>query len=261
MMKPAPLGKTSVLSMPELRDRLKKGGHEVDDRDSSDARGIAVWPSPKRIITVAVEPDGTLKKPYRRRFFTCSTDAELVLQRAGCAGQLQGPWLDVLGRFNPTAGIYHDFVAGSGSWAFSQLSHEYAIWLWPDDQPYWGWLPATFEDVKSYWSTNISLPSILAHFHNERVPKATLVSTRRADFVELFVACILLTSSSCQNCFAADSEFREVYYIHHHDKVVASIPNDARRRATLQGLRFNPDLYQDVSGYASTMDEDEEEGR
>jgi hypothetical protein len=72
------------------------------------------------------------------------------------------------------------------------------------------------------------------------------MSTHGDEFVDLFAACFELTSWSCYNCFVADPDFREVYYVHHHDKVVASIPEAGLRRQVLQGLRFNPDLYEDV---------------
>jgi hypothetical protein len=247
-----------VLRLSELSQRLQREGHDIEPQ-SEISDSVRVWPRPERIITVALEPDGTLYKRSRRRYFLCALDAELLLHRAGCSGRITGRWLDALGRFVPNAGIYQDFVAGPGSWTLDQLSHGDAIWVWPDAQPYgWGWGQGDLEQVQQFWKSPITLPSILAVFKDERGPKASLVHTQAEEFVDLLTACCLLTSWSCQNCFMADSKLREVYYVHHHDKVVASIPHTGLRRQTLQGLRFNPDLYTDVSGYRSTMDDEEE---
>src|SRR5262245_15599630 len=98
------------LRLPELRRRLRRSGHDVRDSESGTTDGINVFPRPGRIITVGLEADPTLYKQYRQRFFTSSTDAELLLERMACVGQFVSRWLEILARIGPEAGVYHDFL-------------------------------------------------------------------------------------------------------------------------------------------------------
>ena len=59
-------------------------------------------------------------------------------------------------------------------------------------------------------------------------------------------------------CYLADAEGAEVYLAHHHDKVVVSIPDVATRQPLLQELTDAAWLFEDASGYASTIDDEPE---
>jgi hypothetical protein len=46
--------------------------------------------------------------------------------------------------------------------------------------------------------------------------------------------------------------------MHHHDKVMVSIPDPTVRQALVQNLIDRADVIEDCSGYASPMDEADE---
>ena len=47
----------------------------------------------------------------------------------------------------------------------------------------------------------------------------------------------------------ADAEATEVYFAHHHDKVVISVPDPMARQQLLKVLTENHELYKDISGF------------
>ena len=56
--------------------------------------------------------------------------------------------------------------------------------------------------------------------------------------------------------FLADPAGHEVYQMHHHDKVVVSLPDGPARRELLAELAGRPDVFEDCSGYRSTADDE-----
>ena len=65
-------------------------------------------------------------------------------------------------------------------------------------------------------------------------------------------------SQSCLDFFVADLDCREVYRLHHHGKVVVSIPDGSSRQKLLDDLAVHADLIEDYSGYTSDWDDDDD---
>jgi hypothetical protein len=55
--------------------------------------------------------------------------------------------------------------------------------------------------------------------------------------------------------FLSDSAGLEVYQLHHHDKVVVSIPDARARQRLLAELAGQPEVFENYSGYRSIADE------
>jgi hypothetical protein len=56
------------LTLAALKARLEQRGHAVFEPEQT-VSGFNVWPDADTVITVAVEPDGTLYPQYTERFF------------------------------------------------------------------------------------------------------------------------------------------------------------------------------------------------
>jgi hypothetical protein len=65
-------------------------------------------------------------------------------------------------------------------------------------------------------------------------------------------------SQSFFGFFVADPECREVYRLHHHDRVEMSIPDESSRRTLLDELDRRSDLIEDCSGYVSDWDDEDD---
>jgi hypothetical protein len=78
-------------------------------------------------------------------------------------------------------------------------------------------------------------------------------------FADAVAACVLFASVGMHDCYLADADAAEVYLAHHHDKVVVSIPDAAARGGLLRELEDAAWLFTDVSGYGSSLDEEDEE--
>ena len=64
-----------ILIPTELQSRLVQQGHHISSQ-LEDKYPTDVWPPPEMIVTVALDPDRTLKPAYRERYFTCGKDEE-----------------------------------------------------------------------------------------------------------------------------------------------------------------------------------------
>jgi hypothetical protein len=105
---------------PEVwKGRLKARGHLVPAED-----GLAVWPSPDTVVTVALEADPTLRTEYRGRYFLCEPEPEHILNVVGCPEPHRGRWTELLLR-QP-----YDFLAGPGSWLLARLARFRRVVTW-----------------------------------------------------------------------------------------------------------------------------------
>jgi hypothetical protein len=56
-------------------------------------------------------------------------------------------------------------------------------------------------------------------------------------------------SDSCVDFFVSDPDCAELYTIHHHDKIVACLPDPVSRAEMLRELEQWDDVLEDCSGY------------
>jgi hypothetical protein len=235
--------------------RLEARGHGVID-DGQSVTGFTLWPDAATIITVAVEPDPTLYRQFRQRFFLCEPEPEQVFRVMGCPEAHRGRWLEVVSRQPP--GYWRDFLAGPGSWLLSRLARFRRVVTWSDRGLPWDAL-----DCPIHRSWGMEVPAAATFFAPSNGPEASrprLLCVEDGRFADAVAACILFASSaSNRDCYLADADAAEVYLAHHHEKVVISIPDAGTRGILLRELEEAGWLFRDVSGYASSIDEPDAE--
>jgi hypothetical protein len=76
-------------------------------------------------------------------------------------------------------------------------------------------------------------------------------------FADVVAACFLFASVGTRDCYLADADGMEAYLAHHHDKVVVSIPDGEVRDVVVREITEAARLFEDVSGYVFSGDEDQ----
>ena len=79
-------------------------------------------------------------------------------------------------------------------------------------------------------------------------------------FTDILAAYFLLSSYNFFEFYLTNTDCTEVYEIHHHDKVTASVFDPVSEQELIRSLTSNPDLYTEASGYQCTWDDEDEEG-
>ena len=235
--------------------RLQACGHRVREPSGEPETAFILWPDADTVVTVAVEPDGTLYRQYRERFFLCEPEPEHVFRVMGCPELHRTRWLEQVVR--QPAGYWQDFLAGPGSWLLSRLARFPKVVVWGVQGLSWDQL-----DCSIHRGWGMEVPAAAAGFFAATAgPDALrprLLPVRDERFVAVLAACLLFASVGLRDCYLADAEAAEVYLAHHHDKVAISIPDTAVRKKLLRELAEAAWLFTDVSGYASSMDDAEE---
>ena len=247
----------SGLTLAGWRARLEARGHSVTDPDSETVTGFTLWPDTDTVITVAVEPDGTLYPQYRQRFFLCEPEPEQVFRVVGCPEPHRSRWLELVSQQPPS--YWQEFLAGPGSWLLSRLSRFPEVVAWSNRGLPWEGL-----DCPTHRHWGMEVPAGAAPFFapvtgpESSLPRLLPVGDER--FADVVAACVLFASVGMRDCYLANADATEVYLAHHHDNVVVSIPGACERNNLIQEIAEAAWLFSDVSGYGSSMDEGEEEG-
>lgn len=238
-------------SLDAWRQQLGSRGHVIIE--SNESTGFQLWPSPDSIITVGIEPDGTLRAQYRQRYFVCAPEPEQLFRLFGCPEPHSSRWLEILSR--QPEGYWYDFLAGPGAWTLTRLAQFPGVIAWSERGLEWSALDS---DGHRKWGMDV--PARAAPFFSgSRGPEACrphYFSSDDEQFADVVAACCLFASVGTRDCYLADEQGAEVYLAHHHDMVVVSIPDKATRKALVQEVTEAAWLFEDVSGYASTMDDD-----
>jgi hypothetical protein len=232
------------LSFQELRVRLKQNDHWFGVGVGAEPCNLHALPKEESIITIALYPDDTLKEKYRQRYFLCEPDPEAILSGPNCA-QARHLWTEMLPRV--TSGAHYDLLAGPAAWALSRLFRGGRTLVWTDGDVHWD--DGAVDALKALFDATTDIVSWIARIRRSVGSCALFLDSNGDRFVEQFAACFLMVSLSCSNCFLATECCAEVYDIHHHDKVIACIPNAGVRYGVLLDLASAPDLFQDISGY------------
>lgn len=242
------------LSFDTWRQRLASKGHRIAEQDETERTSFGIWPDPGTIITVAVDPDGTLKPDYRQRYFLCECEPEQIFRLVGCPEPHRNRWLELLSR--QPEGYWHDFLAGPGAWTLARLTQFREVVTWAERGLAW----TALED-RTYRDWGMDVPTEAIRFsqatHGTEAYQPYRFSSGDERFADAVAACFLFASVDLRDCYLADAEGSEVYLAHHHDKVVISIPDAVARETVLQELSEAAWLVEDVSGYAYSGDEDE----
>jgi len=244
-----------LLTKGQLHRLLKAAGHTLSSSAPTD-EPINVSPPPETYLTVGLDADGALKPAYRDRYFACrrNADDDPVI--------LHVPVFDLDGALAVAAAAdprNNYFVLGPFRWLLARVRRMGRVLLWPkggfhgDDGL--GFLLTTSGGER------LNQAPHLARWFREHAPNSGEVVAIVLDLADPTDCQVIweaanLVGVDCYDFFLADPAGREVYQLHHHDKVVVSIPNGQARRALLEELAGLPDVFEDCSGYRSTADEE-----
>jgi hypothetical protein len=245
-----------VITPIELGERLLRSGHHSARGANGAATGSNVWVSPDTIVTIALDEDPTLRRPFRERYFACLLESE-----ANPVPVLQfEPEFDLPGHFETIAAerqAAEGFMTGPFRWLLRRLVRHRYLLLWPTRKS-----PQSAD--KDFASSELlgNCPD-LQQWLSAAVPTGGEVGALVLDMAERIDCRILWmvasdVAESLQDFYVGDLECREVYQMHHHDKVMVSIPDPTVRQALVQNLIDRADVIGDCSGYASPMDEADE---
>ena len=199
---------------------------------------------------MAVDADPTLKEAYRDRYFIWVRDQDdsLVTDRA--------PVFALPESFaGLTAGkATGEFVAGPVRWLLARLAHFPRLLLWPD------------REYRPPDGTGLVRPGILDHLSRIRArlgqvgslaeaAGALVLEPHREDDAACFWEVAELVGWSSEDFYVSDEDTSEVYELHHHEKVVAIVPDQHARWLLLEELAALSDVFEDWSGYYSEPDE------
>jgi hypothetical protein len=248
---------SEALTLAAWRARLERAGQPVKDPERETLTGFRLWPGPEVVITVGVEPDGTLYPQYRQRFFVCELEPEWIFRVIGCPEPLRLRWLELVSR--QPAGYWQDFLVGPGAWLLSRLSRFDEVVAWADYGLAWDAL-----DCPTHRGWRMEVPAEAAPFfpptQGPGACNPCVIPVDGSHFPDAVAACLLFASVGLHDCYLADATGAQVYLAHHHDEIFVSIPEAGEREALLTELRAASWVFNDVSGYASTMDDEDDAG-
>jgi hypothetical protein len=239
----------------QLHRLLQDQGHTFSPAETDEPL-IDVRPSPETYLTVALEIDWTLKPAYRERYFACvrSAEDEPVLVHAP-AFALAEPFATAAER----APDNNYFVMGPVRWLLVRIRCFEHVWIWPRggfcDRDKLGFL------LQVLGGERIDQAPHWARWFQRYAPdparvSAALLHLSDLDDCQALWEAANLVGGPGYDFFLSDVHGREVYLMHHHDKLVISIPNAIARQQLLEALAGLGGMLEDCSGYWLESDEE-----
>ena len=229
---------SQLLSKSELHTLLRNQGHAFWNA-TVDETPICVSPPVDTYITVALEVDGTLKQAYRDRYFAClcdENDDPLILHESGFG--LREPFATIAAH-RPAN---NSFMLGPFRWLLARMSRFRRLLLWPKD------------GFGRNGGKPLTLLPALTRLIEQLKPEQIEVGALRLETANPADAEVLweigeLVGSDVYDFYLSDESGKEVYLLHHHDKIVISIPNSVSRDELMAELDGLDELFEDCSGY------------
>ena len=244
----------SFLTREQLHGHLRDQGHGFWS-DNPEVAPIRVSPPPEEYVTVALEPDATLKPKHRQCYFVCvrNDDGEPVIYD-DAEFALREPFATVAER-HPTNNY---FMMGPIRWLLRRIERFERILLWPPD----GFCGAYGLDF-TFTISGVrlqDLPRLANHLNGLHVDPsevtAIVLSLNELPDCEVFWEIANLVGIDTYDLFVSDLFGREVYFLHHHEKIAVSIPEKRTRQELLDELETLDDVFEDWSGYEHKADEE-----
>jgi hypothetical protein len=240
----------ATMTTDELRHRITQAGHFACD-DEETACGTDVCPTPETIVTVGMNLDPTLMPAYRQRYYACCLKSEEdpvpALQEEPSFA------LPALFREAAESPAKDPFLGGPCRWLLRRIARFDSALLWPacpeSDSGGAFAQACLLDEVPNLRGKLPSDPLSLAG------TGALVLDLWRESDCSMLWGVMIRVSQSYFDFFVADLECREVYRLHHHGKVVVSIPDPSSRREMLDELDHWSDLIEDCSGYISDWDD------
>ena len=235
----------------ELRNRLVLAGHAVLDGQEAICP-IVVAPTPEAIVTVGMNLDPTLMPAYRCRYFACYLKSEedpVPALRDDPSFAL----LEVARRVSMAYPGDDCFLGGPFRWLLRRIVRFDSVLLWPGNRESNSngllGLPEEAPSPRKEQSSN--------SLGQDETGAVVLDLKRESDWRILWQVASQVSQSS-SDFFIADLECNEVYQMHHHGKVVASLPDGTSSQELLDELAGWSDLIEDCSNYISEWDDEDD---
>jgi hypothetical protein len=233
----------AFLSPAELHDRLIAAGQPLEEDSGNPS--TTVRDSPETIITVALNLDPTLMPSYRGRYFACL----LYSEENRTPAIRDDPDFALPERFRrfdegriPACGL----SGGPFRWLLPRLVAARKILVWPEDTDRFAWGVAN-DDTKGLHRLLPLDPTTTG---------AVVLDLERDEDCRVLWDIASWVEEGVDNVFVSVPTCVAVARLHHHNRIVLSIPDEARRRATLDALSGCESL-EDCSGYTSDWDDEE----
>jgi hypothetical protein len=234
---------SSFLTREQLHGHLRDQGHKFWSA-KPEAAPINVSPPPEEYVTVALEPDSTLKPEYRDCYFACvlsDDDVPVICDDPEFA--LPEPFATVAEQ-NP---INNYFMMGPFRWLLRRIAPFSRILLWPRD----GFHGDTTQRAGPHFASWIA-----RHAADPSVVGAVVLNLSELSDCQVLWEVAEAVGVDCDDYFVSDLLGREVYCLHHHDKIVISIPDNGTRREVLDDLESLSGVLDDWSGFESKFDDE-----
>jgi hypothetical protein len=229
-------------SVEETRAGLERKGHTLGA--SLSQASLDVLMSADTIMTVAVRRDPTVKHEYRNRFFLCRPAPKSILGKT-LSPTNRRKWLETIGRIGGR--LQSNFLAGPGTWLLHHVCPDEKLLVWPQSGS--TWYPELCNEVKGIIPTSVDpLPFVSGLQRSVGIGPLCLFP-ESGDFVQNFALCFLVSVLACNECFISNESYEAVYEVHHHEKIVISIPGQQSRDHLVEKMRGRPKIFLDASGY------------
>ncbi len=246
----------STISRVELDRRIALAGHRAWEGQPELTAGH-VNPPRDAYITVGANLDSTLKNEFREYYFCCL----LISRENPVPGVRDDPRFALAGHFpaieadQPSIG---EFAQGPFRWLLRRLLRFDGLLVWPESRDESGTTQGFYQNL--FLGDLPRLRQRLPADPGELASQgAVALDLKEPEDCRILWEVANSIASSFDNWYVSDPDCLEVYLLHHHDKVVVAIPDEARRAALLDELDESADLIEDYSGYGSDWDDDDDE--
>jgi hypothetical protein len=247
--------KGTFLTRAGLRKLLVQNG-QIPPENSE--RGTEVCPTPEAIITVALNLDPFHDPACRERYFVTLLDPEddKPLLRSRPAFVLPEPFATALDR-EPIGGrqMRGNFLLGPFRWLVRRLVRFPRLLVWPENQ-----IRASDGFVTDPWALD-EMPELEGWLQRGGTVPSDVgaIVLDPADVTDCRVLWEIAeqVEASFYNYFVSDPDASEVYMLHHHSKILASILESSEHERLLDELSSHADVLEDCSGSILDWGDDE----
>ena len=266
----------ATISLADLLHQLESQRHElfVDDKGDSN-----VCPPVDVVVHIGLGADPMLEVAYRQNYFACYwTEEGRVKAELEPTLSFQGVWRELElqaavsrggdsvastesdGRHSQNEEDKNAFLNGPMRWLIARIQRFDQILLWPAGAFRRQMNSASIDRQSDSAIDEAEMFQLIktAGLNNES-DGALVLDLQQAADCRLIWRVAQFVSHGFDNFYVADSALSEVYVLHHHSRILVSIPSAERRQQLLDELNNLPDVFVDCSGYTSPYDEEDEE--
>ncbi len=232
----------------EVEALLVSRDHTLDV-DNSDSGCLALSPPEEIYLTVALRPDAVLFRRWRQRYFLCKPDPASILTRSSIAEPFRQRWQLMLGEIRPP--VNFDGLKALATLTFTRLfgCDRIFMWLKKPNRYYPDYRSEMYSQIEQYIGSTVGSGRWRRHLDTNPWSHALVLDPRDEEFPYLIAAYFLYSSNFFSEVYFSRDDVTEVYEMHHHDKLIVSIPDPFQRTEFLSFLTTNSAIFEDRSNY------------